>query len=67
MGMFPICSCNVPATIYAAWRATTFQASESQMLEEVPEEVHTPKIDQQLRELLTASVLGLSNVGVEIT
>ena len=36
------------------------------VLAEVPEEVHKPRLHQQIRKLLTARVLGLSNVGVEI-
>ena len=42
------------------------QVSEPQALVEVSEEVHQPKLHQQISDLLNARVLGLFNVGVEI-
>ena len=40
--------------------------SEPQALAEVPEEVHQPKLHQQISEFLTERVFGLSNVRFDI-
>ena len=42
------------------------QVSEPQALEEATEEDHYPKLHQQISNFMTARVMGLSNVGIEI-
>ena len=39
---------------------------ETKALTEVVEEVHQPKLHHQIRDMLTARVLGLANVDVEV-
>ena len=43
------------------------QVTEPLVLEEAAEEVHQPKIRQQISDLLTAIVLVLANVGIEVS